>query len=89
MALGTINPRSRSTIGHHALHLDAELGVIGDRLGQERGRAALPLAGHQLGKSDAGMIVDGDVEVFPAHAPAVALPGAVARDPVSPGFSRS
>jgi hypothetical protein len=29
------------------------------------------------------MMVDGDVEVFLAHVPAVALPGAVARDPVA------
>src|SRR5262249_21167328 len=62
-----------TVVGHHALDLDAEPFVIGDR-GPEEGDGAAPLlVRHDLGKGDARVIVDADVDVFPSNTAAVAL----------------
>lgn len=45
--------------------------------------AALLLARHDPGEGNAGVIVDGDMDELPAHAPAVALSLAVAGDAVA------
>ncbi len=45
---------------------------------QEDDGAAPLLAGHHLGESNAGVVIDGDVDVFPIDAPAVALASAIA-----------
>src|SRR5262249_17236659 len=56
-----------TVVGHHALDLDAEARVVGDR-GREESNGATPLlAGHDLGEGNAGMIVDGDVNELPAR----------------------
>ena len=59
--------------------LDCQICVVGER-GEESDGAALLLVGYHLGEGDARGIVDADVDVFPAHASAVALSSAVAGD---------
>jgi hypothetical protein len=56
-----------AVVGHHTLHLDAKAFVIGERGPEEGDRAALLLVEHHLGKGNARVIVDADVQVFPAR----------------------
>src|SRR4029450_11386634 len=74
---------ARAIVGHYALDLDTEAGVIGDRCLEEGDRAALLLVRHDLGEGDAGVIVDADVHVFPAEAALLTLASPVAGDAVS------
>src|SRR5580700_9590056 len=72
-----------AVIGHDALDFDAEAFVVGQCGLEEGDGAALLLIGHYLGESDAGMIVDGDMDELPADTSAVALAFAVAGDAVA------
>jgi hypothetical protein len=74
---------ARAIVGHYALGLDTEAGVIGDRCLEKGDRAALLLVRHDLREGDAGVIVDADVHVFPADAALITLASAVAGDAVS------
>lgn len=58
----------RAVVGHHALHFDAEAGVICNGSFQEGDGALLALIGHNLDERDARGIVDADVDEFPADA---------------------
>ena len=79
-------PVAGSIVGHHALHFDAEFFVVGNHFLEKCNRAALLLAGHDLREGDARVIVDGDVNVLPTDASAVALsravPGNAMTDPI-------
>jgi len=55
-----------AVIGEHAADGDGEAGVIGPGHEEEQNRGAVGLVRHQGGEADAGVIVDGDVQVFPA-----------------------
>lgn len=70
-----------SVVGQDALHRDAELGEIGNRLSQEALGAVLALVRTHGGEGHSGVIIDGDEQVvIPQTARAL---GAVARDAVA------
>src|SRR3954466_4967586 len=74
---------ARSVVGHDALNADAELCVVDHRGFQEGDSARLALTFLDLGIGDARGVVDADVDVFPTHAPAVALSPAITGDAMS------
>src|SRR2546421_3105346 len=61
-----------TVIGEHAADGDAESLVIGDGGGEEGGGGEAFLIGKDLGEGNAGVIIDGDMHVFPADALEVA-----------------
>jgi hypothetical protein len=71
---------ARAVVGHYALDLDAEVLVVGECSSQEGGSAASLLIGHDLGKGNAGVVVNRDMDVLPSRTSAVALSPAVTRD---------
>src|SRR5215467_8016044 len=70
-------------VSHDALDLDPEACVISERCLEKGDGAALLLVGHDLGKGDAGVIVDANVDILPADATAAALASAVAGNAVA------
>src|SRR5262245_7945336 len=70
-------------VRHDALDPDAEAFKVGDGGLQEGNGAVLPLGRHHFGESNARVVVDSHMDVFPSHASAVALPPAVAADAVT------
>jgi len=53
-------------VGHDAADGDAESGVVVEGGAQESQGGVVRLIGQQAGEGDAGVIVDGDVEILPA-----------------------
>jgi len=94
-----------TVVGHDAGNGDAEALVVSHSGLKEGYGAFRRLVRQDLGKGDAGVIVDADVDELPADATVVTLAGAIAGDAVadlvetpelldemwiiSPGFSRS
>ena len=72
-----------AVVGHHALDPDVEALVIAECILETGDRAALLLAGHDLGEGDTRVIVDADVDILPTHPAAVALSSTVACDAVA------
>ena len=70
-------------VGHDALDGDAEGFVVGDGGEQEGNGTLLFLIGEDIGKGDAGMIVDGDMDALPAGPLATAMSGAPPGDAMS------
>jgi hypothetical protein len=65
---------ARAVVAHHTLDFDTEA-CVGERSSQEDDGAALLLVGHDLGKGDPGVVVDGNMDELPAGADiAAALP---------------
>src|SRR6266568_1699405 len=74
---------SSTIVGHDAFHGDAEAFEIGDG-GEEQGDGAFVLlVGEDVGTCDTRMIVDRNVNEFPACALAAALAGAASGDAVA------
>lgn len=69
-----------AVVGHDAADGHAEAGVVGERRLQEGDGVFLFLVRHDFAKGHSGIVVDADMDEFPAYAPAVALVGAVASD---------
>jgi hypothetical protein len=69
--------------GHDAGDFDAQAFVISDRRFQELNGADGLFVRLDLGEGDARGVVDADMDEFPANAPAVALPPAVAGNAVA------
>src|SRR5262245_37384880 len=59
---------SRSIIGHHTLDLHAEAGIVSDGCLEEGNGALLSLVLHHTAEGEPGIIVDADVDEFPADA---------------------
>src|SRR4029450_8883248 len=74
---------ARAIVGHYALDLDTEAGVIGDRCFEDGNRAAPLLLRHRPRAGGGGVIGDADVHVLPADAALITLASAVAGDAVS------
>jgi len=68
-----------SVVGHDAEGLDAELGIVGQGGIEEGDGGALRLIGQELDEGDAGVIVDGDVEILPSGVSAAATSRTVRR----------
>ena len=65
-ALPKVGEIARAVIGHDALHLDAEAGVVGDGRFEEGDGALFPLVLHHSAEGDARGIVDADMDELPA-----------------------
>ena len=65
-------------VGHDTLDGDAETPEVSDRGAEEGDGAFLPLIREDVGAGDPGMVVDGDVSIFPAGGLATAMAGAMA-----------
>jgi hypothetical protein len=57
---------SRTVVGHEALNLDAQRGEVSQSVAQEGDGAGSAFIGKDLSEGNAGGIVDGDMDVFPA-----------------------
>lgn len=64
-----------AVVGHHPRDCDAQALIIGDGRLEEGNGANGGFVGEDIGKGDAGGIVDADVDVFPADTTRVALAG--------------
>jgi hypothetical protein len=86
-----IAPRSegRAVVGHDALDGEAMPAEEAQGVEQEAQAGAALLVGQDLRIGQSGMVVDGPVKVFPADAPAVALAGAIAGDPMARSLEAS
>src|SRR3546814_6658647 len=69
-----------AVVGHDAADGDAEAGVVGHRRLEERDGAFLALGGQHLGERHARVIVDADMDEFPAAATRGDDAGAPARE---------
>ena len=69
-----------AVIGHDAIDSDAEASVVGVSGEQEGNGAFLLLIWKDIGPSDAGMVINGDVNEVPADALAAAMAAATAGD---------
>jgi hypothetical protein len=72
-----------AVIGHDAIDSDAEASVVGDSGEQERNGTFLLLVWKDIGPSDTGMIINGDVNEVPTDALAAAMAAATASDAVT------
>src|SRR3954470_20039091 len=70
-----------AVIGEETADGDAELGVVAESGEQEGGSGKAFFIGQDLGKGDAGVVVDGDMDVLPADVAGIAF--AVAMDAVA------
>ena len=55
-----------AVVGHDATDRDAEVGEVGHGLAEEAAGGSGFFIGQQSGKSDAGMVIDGDIKKLPA-----------------------
>jgi hypothetical protein len=70
-------------VGHDALDDDAEGFEVADGCEEESNGTFLLLVREDIGTGDTGMVVDGNVDEFPAGALAAAMTGAASGDPVA------
>jgi hypothetical protein len=71
-----------AVVGEHALDDDAVAAVEGECATQEGGSGRCSFVIEHLGVGETAVVVDGDVDVFPALLPLVAAVAAVAGDPM-------
>ena len=64
---------ARAIVGHDAADADAELSEVGDGLAQEGAGGSSSFVGKHGGESDAGVIVDGNIEELPTGAASFVL----------------
>src|SRR5215475_9259212 len=78
-----VRAEADAVVGHDPMDLDAVSTIEAQRVEEKAQAGAAFFIGQDFRVSDARMVVDGQVQIFPADPAGVALSGSIAGDPVT------